>query len=638
MARRQTSRQPNRPKRTSREIPALLCWAPALLAAALYLPTLRFEFVWDDTTFISRNRTAHSWSALASALSRGYGWTGDSLPVSTPARGDAEEMGPPPRDASLYYRPIVTAVSGAQWITSRGAAWPFHLANTLAHAATAALVAVLARRLAGRLPRADATRGGLFAGLVFAAHPAASEAVAWISGRTDLFATLFGLASLATLWNAQGDRRSVLIGGVLLALALGSKESASSFAAVWLLLLWMAYKERPSSASAAELPTTPRLSLATGSWVVGGVLALSLGLRWMALGRWIGPPNETRGDWADRLAQSGVLVVAYARRLVWPVGLDVESPPWILDKPPVWLALLGWSLLASLVILAARAYRERAWASTVGLSLALMGIAPVLQWIPTGEIFGERFLYLPLAGLALAAAPPLARLTARRWGIALALALVAVWSVVGSGRIRDWRNERSLFTASVITTPESPRGWANLGATLLTTVDARAAVAPLERAVELDPDDPWIRAQLGSALVNAGRPEEGARELELASARLPAVVAIQKNLAVAWVRSEKTAEAIALLRTARASAPEDAGLVDVLAGAHRKAGAFDAAVRAYEETLGLDPTRMDAHLNLISLLMNEVPDTARARLWAERFVERFPSAPQTARVRALLGN
>lgn len=635
---RQTSRQRSRPKQTSREIAGLLWWGPALLAAVLYLPSLRFEFVWDDTTFISRNRAAQSWSELANALSRGYGWTGDPLPPSTPAHGEAEAMGPPPRDAALYYRPVVTAVSGAQWITGRGAAWPLHLANMLAHAATAALVALLARKLAGRQPRVDAARAGLFAGLLFASHPAASEAVAWISGRTDLFATLFGLASLAVLWDARGDRRSALVGGGLLALALGSKESALAFVAVWMLTLGISHTERPSTASAVESPTAPRLAIATVAAVLTCVLTLSLGLRWLALGRWIGPTAEARGDWVERLGQSGALVVAYAGRLVWPVGLDVEAPPWVRDDPPVWLALLGWTLLAGLLVLAVRACRARAWPSAVGLTLALVSIAPVLQWIPTGEIFGERFLYLPLAGLALAATPSLARLTSRPWGIALALALVAGWSVVGSVRIPDWRNERSLFAASVVTTPESARGWMNLGATLLAAGDARAALAPLERAVQLDPEDPWKRAQFGSALVNAARPEEGARELEIAAARLPHVAAIKKNLAVAWLRLEKTTEAIALLRSLRASAPNDAGVVEVLAGAHRKSGDFASAVSAYEATLDLDPTRMDAHLNLISLLVNEAPDAARARLWAGRFVERFPTAPQTSRVRALLAN
>jgi len=66
-----------------------------------------------------------------------------------------------------------------------GRAWVFHFANILLHACVCGLVVLLLGRILRDRPSA------VFGGLLFAAHPVHVEAVAFVSGRTDLWAAVF---------------------------------------------------------------------------------------------------------------------------------------------------------------------------------------------------------------------------------------------------------------------------------------------------------------------------------------------------------------------------------------------------------------------------------------------------------------
>ncbi|MBI3782374.1 MAG: glycosyltransferase family 39 protein [Deltaproteobacteria bacterium] len=96
-------------------------------------------------------------------------------------------------------------------------ALPYHLVNVVLHGLNALLVWQLARRVIGRPLEA------LLAALLFAAHPTMTEAVAWVSGRTELICAAFYLAALLA-HHAERPRRAL----TLAALALLSKESAVS--------------------------------------------------------------------------------------------------------------------------------------------------------------------------------------------------------------------------------------------------------------------------------------------------------------------------------------------------------------------------------------------------------------------------
>ena len=143
---------------------------PALVAIAVYLPSLRNQFAYDDDVIVVTNTRIHQWSTLGSAL---------RIPVLVQQRASL-----PPADDAL-----AGALTGCSAAAHR---MPFHAANILWNALVVALVARLALQWWSPV-------AALAAGLWFAIHPVHVEAVANVVGRSELLcaAALLAVAIVA---------------------------------------------------------------------------------------------------------------------------------------------------------------------------------------------------------------------------------------------------------------------------------------------------------------------------------------------------------------------------------------------------------------------------------------------------------
>src|SRR5258706_791519 len=167
------------PARAARRAPG---WLGACIvgwvAFAIYLPTLRAGFVWDDHFIVTANREIRSLTDLP-ALLGSHAFSGADAALGS-------------ERVVEYYRPVWTAslaVDHALWGLRP---FGYHLTNLLLHAAASIAVFLLVSALLGGF------LAPFVAGLLFALHPAHVEAVAWVSSRNELVAGLFvALALLA---------------------------------------------------------------------------------------------------------------------------------------------------------------------------------------------------------------------------------------------------------------------------------------------------------------------------------------------------------------------------------------------------------------------------------------------------------
>jgi Flp pilus assembly protein TadD len=203
-------------------------------------------------------------------------------------------------------------------------------------------------------------------------------------------------------------------------------------------------------------------------------------------------------------------------------------------------------------------------------------------------------------------------------------------------RLPDWRDELALFGRAVRTHPASARAHANLGSTLMELGRLAEAEHHLATAGRLDPDNARIQAEHGSILVNLGQVDEGVRKLEWAGQRMRPDRTMLMNIGIGWTRQGRYEEAAGVLREALARAPDDAPVLDALAMAERKLGRFAEAAALLERAVALDPQRRSCYLNLIGLHYFDRRDPAAGRRWAERFLARFPGAPEAEQTRQLL--
>lgn len=473
-----------------------------LLSLAPWAPSLPGRFLYDDFSYVVDHPLAARID-LSAALASPY------VP-QTPQQG--------------LYRPLAVVSAGGDIL-----AWGLnpvghHVTNILLNAAVALAVAALARVLGAGMAGAAA------AGALFGAHAQHAEVVGWISGRSELLASLLGTVAILCQARADTSRRPVWDLAALLAwvLALEAKESAVVVPILALAISWARRRAR------------------SRDWVARGAACLVVLLGWSSL-RWhlfaprsdgathegalegLGPARET-SPVGDRSLPSrlGLLVQTQGyqlQRLVWPVRLSVATHAGMPDpRDPGYV--LGASLLVGALALPALALaRGRRDLAAMGAWYWIAQI-PTLNLVPIGETFAERFLYLPSAGACLAAAVPLARSRTARTGT---LALLGLLAAI---RADDWGGGRCFARAAAAEglATQEPRGdptrafWAlslreeardvraHLGYAIACGIPSGRAETSLRRALAVAPS-PYALHFFAYARDKAGAPPQEVRDL-----------------------------------------------------------------------------------------------------------------------------
>jgi tetratricopeptide (TPR) repeat protein len=205
---------------------------------------------------------------------------------------------------------------------------------------------------------------------------------------------------------------------------------------------------------------------------------------------------------------------------------------------------------------AAWLFRKRNPEVAIGLTLFVVGFAAISNLAaPLPAIFAERLLYLPAAGLVVAAAGALARLRPPLLGAALAL-------VVGGNLVRaelragDWTDDRALFGAAVADEPRSARSWTNYGMALLDAHQDGDAAQAFVNAGQLYPEWAVPHSYAGIAMARLGADVSAEREFREAYRLDPELQPAVFNLSAFLVRHGRPDEAAEILRPYVARHPE----------------------------------------------------------------------------------
>jgi len=150
----------------------------------------------------------------------------------------------------------------------------------------------------------------------------------------------------------------------------------------------------------------------------------------------------------------------------------------------------------------------------------------------------------------------------------------------------------------------------NLGAVMLSRLNAQGAVSMLEAAVRLQPQGPEAHNMLGLALERLGRSAEAVAQYQLALRLRPDYDSARFNLANALVKAGRAEEAIGDLRRLLAATPDDPLMRDRLAGALAArarqlttAAQWKEAEECYREAADLAPGDGDLHNRYGEVLM-----------------------------------
>ena len=492
-----------------------------LLALASFAPALTNGFIADDGPLLARRLRGVGWGDLGGLFTQTY-W-GDEYPNG-------------------LYRPVALGVIAAERLLFGDATVPYHALGLLLHAANALLLL----RVLGRLgDRAVAW----MAAMVFACHPVHAEAVITVYGHVDLLAALFALVSIDRFlaMRAPNATRVVLwANGIAMAMAfavaLGCKESVLIVPLLTVLIRGL-YR-RVGGRGLRRWIGWPQA-------VLFAIVAAYFTVRYTVIGE-LGPGPEATVTYGYPLtARLKVMIVALAHHIrlaVLPWGQttyyghlrdSIFGRPWA-EMSWLVIALVG----AALVV---RWTRSRA--ALLGLGWFAIGLLTVMHLAPIGAIVGERFLYLPSAGVALVIGAVLRRCQGNTPGSSPAsspascphgtatkrvtlLLLVAAAVAADFAVCRQWRNEESLWRHTIHYHPRSPNAHALLGLALVerlpqtTDADDRARLTAEARehfqtALELNPHSADALRGLGLLAMQRGDLAQAAAYLQQAGRSRP---------------------------------------------------------------------------------------------------------------------
>lgn len=496
-----------------------------------------------------------------------------------------------------FYRPIPGLSFYINSVHFGEAPAGYHLTNILLHVAATILLYLLALKLTSRKSLA------LLAAMIFAVLPAHVEAVAWISGRTDLFCAVFFIAALLAHVNYRETGRGwcLAVAAAAFFLALLSKEAALLFPVAILAYEWM-------YGLLKKHPVRPWLGAYAVSLATYGIL------RFMALKVW-NPvlPNEIEKTFEpagaiERLFGLPINIVTYLKISLLPhdpVPFYSAATSTSFFRADVLL-----SLLVVLIGIAAVFYlRSRRPAAALGLVLFGLTIVPACNLVQLpGTTMAERFTYLPSAGLAIALASLFTaafewwpnRLAILKTAVVL-LGTIAFITCSGYLTVRGnltWRDEFAVWEKAASKTTDVPFIHRNLGRAYLERGLPDMAEEEFLTTIELDPGYAAPYEDLGLIYRNRGELEKAVKHLETAVSLEPRLYTAWNNLGATYGMLERYDDAERVLKQALEIVPEYVAARTNLARAYQESGRFAEAAREYEKALELQPELGDANLEL----------------------------------------
>jgi len=572
------------PVKDQRGLTLLAAVAIVILAAAPYVQTRHFGLVWDDRDLLTQvARAGHQGGVLG--LFRTDFRVGADRPLG-------------------YYRPVATVSMWQQMASGSNSAGTdalaksagsLHVVNVWLHIACSVLVWLILRRMAvGSLP-------AFLGAALFATHPVHVESVAFISGRTDLLAALFVLASTLCWLNTRGVRGArralALVGASLLLLAGAlSKEQALLLPAV--LVVWSFFLSHKKENWWRE----------NSAWLAGyaAALAVALLLRNRA-GVGFGPSDAERPFSFLFMGPRALLLYIKLWFSPWPLN-NYYMP---VDLAPDWVTAISVLATLGLIVLAIRQGRRgEAIASCV---FAFVFLLPVLHIRPfNGAVAAARFFYLASAGLALLTTFALSGLqkmkTARVAGGAIVCAAIVAGLILSTNGTRSWANETTFYTHMVETSPRSAISHHGMAEVFMKAGRLPEAAEECRQAIQLDATFADGHELLGVIAAKQRDFETARTEFEAVKSLRPQKASAYKNLGLIAMQQSNAAEAIENFRQALALEPQAADIHYCLGTVLAATGDLDGAAREAQVLDSLDPAHAQA---LRKMLNSATPAPAR---------------------------
>ena len=613
----------------SPKVKKLLILALAAITLALYLPTLRHDFLaYDDQQYITENPHVQSGLTL-----KGLVWAfGFHSSNWHPLTWISHML-----DCQIY------------GLHPAG----HHLTSALLHSANTVLLFLLLSSLTGTL-----WRSAMVAAL-FGWHPLRVESVAWVAERKDV---LCGLFWMATLWayaayvtsesrekakleirnsksetNSKktnsnnfgfyGGRSASYYGLALLLFALGLMSKPMAVTLPFVLLLLDYWPLQRFQFPITNYRALSRLILEKMPFLALTALACVLTIRAQTDAHAV--VSTTGLPIFSRVLHAVISYEHYLVATFWPRHLAAFYP-YETGVPAI--SLIIACLVLAFISFIALLFARKLPFLFVGWLWFLGTLIPVIGLVQVGEqAWADRYTYLPSIGLFIAIVwgfseilkarthgavgtprPTTEAKVGREWQAQLGLPNAPCILAIGLGiamlvatsvQLRYWKNTRTLFEHAAAVTEKNHMAATLLGSLLAKEGKFDEAIDHYKTALTWKPEYPEAHFFLGNALDQQGKLDAAISEYEQALRYKPIQEQAHIFLGAALAKQRKLEEAKSHYIAALKINPESAVAHNNLARVLQTEGKSDDAMEHYSAALKFDPRLAQAHNNLGVLLL-----------------------------------
>ncbi len=488
--------------------------AIVLATLAIYLPSLRNGWVWDDWPQIVDNDPLHSWTGIAKSFIHDVWWFRN--PANLPQ--------------SAYYRPFQATWFALNYMIlgNHPAAW--HLEKIVLELIAVMLSFRLAQLLTG------SSTVALLTAAIFGLLPANVESVVWASGISKPLATIFEMGALCCFINREpGWSRGLVFALMLYAGATLSHETAILFPLIVAAYVFLFEGgDEGSGAPAQAARIGPRIISALGACAPFVLVAIAymcaranalgvgalFGAHQQATGMILRGFVESRPDYSPSqiLMTLPLVLIAYLGLLALPaMAGPTHAVRWITrPQPVVFISAAALALLAAAAsVLAWRSSNRRIYLFCAAWSF--LTLAPALDLKYLFYLIADRYLYAPSIGWSLAVAITASSIAAAgpraRKAVGAAMAMLLVLYAASTMQIEHyWRDDVTFLQRCVEIAPYDSNYRLRLAGALSKAGDFKGAARVLERGTTLDPDDAYLHLTLAQQYQKMGRQQDFDRE------------------------------------------------------------------------------------------------------------------------------
>lgn len=498
-----------------------------------------------------------------------------------------------------------------------------HYVNVLIHSLNAVLLFLLLEAATGLAWRS------LAAAAMFALHPINVESVAWISERKNVLSMFFFLLALAAYGRycrKPGIGRYALV-CVCFAMGLMAKPQVITFPFALLLLDYWPLKrvDAPDREGARSWPRLfaekiPLFALAAAS-------------------AWVTMRAQTSAMHAEyplvvRLENAALAYAKYIGKTVWPNGLAPLYPH------PGLSVNAAHTLLAALLLVAitAAAWFSRRGYAIVGWLWFLAILVPMIGLVQVGvQAMADRYAYIPLIGIFVIVSWSVGDLVEclhmpRAVAGGAASVLLVTLTFMTHRQVNFWKDNLTLWTHTLAVTQHNFIAEDSVAEFLLTQGKNEEAAKHLQRAVEINPQDPMANLNLGAYEQQRGNYAEAITRYQnvVRFTQNPRLVATAlTNLGYAFYSRKQFAEAKNSFESALQQNPQNPQALLGLGLVAQMSGNFPQACDEYSRALRLQPS--DVGYLLLAQGLEKIGESAgshQAHVAAERISKNLNAAQQ----------